>query len=90
MRTRLAVQLLAAILISLSAANNAFACQCGVGFRGKNAWEVAKLQAENSTVIFEGTPTRFELRWDLLDAKEGELIASDALFGKSTEHLPTW
>jgi hypothetical protein len=88
MRTRLAVQLSAAILISVSAVNRAFACQCGVRFRGKNAWEVAKLESENSAVIFEGTPVRFELKWNLLTAKESELIPSDVFSAKDWDREP--
>jgi hypothetical protein len=32
---------------------------------------------EASTVVFEGTPERFDLKWNLLTAKEGELIPAD-------------
>ena len=67
----------------------AFACQCGIGFHEKNAWENAKNAANTHGVIFEGTPVKFELRWDLLDAKEGELICTDGFQGKSwTERTP--
>jgi len=66
-----------ALLYALAAASSAFACQCGAGPRGKNAWEIAKLEAEGSTVIFEGTPVHAELKWDLLSAKDGELIPAD-------------
>jgi len=88
MRTRIAVQFLAAILISVSAVNYSFACQCGVGYRGKSAWENAKLAEQNATVIFEGIPTKYELRWDLLNAKDGEPIAGDAFLSPSMEGMP--
>jgi hypothetical protein len=54
-----------------------FACKCGSSFHGNNPLEVAKLEAEGSAAIFEGTPERFELQWSLLNAKEGELISAE-------------
>jgi len=52
----------------------ASACQCGSNHHGRNAWEVARLEADSSTVVFEGTPEHLELRWSLWSAKAGELI----------------
>jgi hypothetical protein len=59
------------------AARDVVACQCGSGVHGKTSWEAAKLEAESSVAIFEGTPDRFELKWSLLDAKEGDLIPAE-------------
>jgi hypothetical protein len=52
------------------------ACKCSSSFRGNTALDVAELEAQGSTAIFEGTPQRFELQWSLLDAKEGEMISA--------------
>jgi len=82
MRTPWAIRLLSAILISVSAATNVFACQCGGSTHGKNAWENAKDASQRSLFIFEGTPVRFELKWRLLFAKDGELIPADFLASK--------
>jgi hypothetical protein len=87
MRIALLVRFVSVLAIITLSVGRAFACQCSVRYRARNAWENAKLKKENAT-IFEGTPTKFELRWDLLDAKESELIAGDALLSKSTERMP--
>jgi hypothetical protein len=65
----------------------ASACGCGRNFHGKNALEEAKLEANGATVIFEGTPERFELQWDVLDAKEGELIPAEDSGAKRAQWL---
>jgi hypothetical protein len=53
----------------------AYCCQCGGEFYpGKTPREIAKIHAEGASLIFEGTPERLDLRWDLLDAKEGDLV----------------
>lgn len=89
MRITSLVRFVGVFAISVLSIEAAFACQCGAGFRGKNAWENAKLAEENAMVIFEGTPIKFELRWDLLDAKEGEPIATDAFLSPSSiERMP--
>jgi len=89
MRLASVIRLIAIVAFSTIWAEGAFACQCGAGFREKNAWENAKRAEQNANAIFEGTPIKFELRWDLLDAKEGELIATDAfLWTSSTERMP--
>ena len=73
---RLPLLRLAAIVgATLITAGQVSACQCGSSFHGNTAFEVAKLQTQGSTVIFEGTPERFKLNWNLLNGKEGELIA---------------
>jgi len=80
---------LATVAAILSVAvNGAWACQCGVGFREKNSWENARRAEQGETAIFEGTPTKFELRWDLLDAAEGELVAADAFSTTSMRRMP--
>lgn len=55
----------------------ASACKCGSNYHGKNSWEVVKLEADGSGVIFEGTPERFELQWDVLNGNTGELISAE-------------
>ena len=88
MRIASVVQCVSVFVVSILSAEGAFACQCGIGIREKNAWENAKRAEQSATVIFVGTPTKFELRWDLLDAKEGELIATDAFLSPSTDRMP--
>jgi hypothetical protein len=88
MRIASVVKYISVLAVFILSTEGAFACQCGIGFREKNAWEKARRAEQSATVIFEGTPTKFELRWDLLDAKEGELIATDAFLGPSTERMP--
>ena len=69
---------LAALAGMLAAAPTfAFACMCGSGIHGKSPWEIAKLQADGATVIFEGIPERFELQWSVLQAKVGELTPAE-------------
>jgi len=65
---------MAAVCFTAIAGGRAFACQCVMGSRGSNAWEVAKQETEGSAAIFEGTPERFEMDWSVLRAKVGELI----------------
>jgi len=59
------------------APKSVLACQCGSLIHGKTPWEVAKLEAESSVAIFEGTPQRLELQWGLWDAKDGELVPAN-------------
>jgi len=54
----------------------ASACKCGSNYHGRNSWEVVKLETDGSDVIFEGTPERFELQWDVLNSNTGELISA--------------
>jgi len=59
----------------LALAVPAYCCQCGGEFYpGKTPREIAKIHAEAASLIFEGTPERLDLRWNLLDAKEGDLV----------------
>lgn len=55
----------------------ASACKCSSGFNGKNRWELAKEEEKGSAVIFEGMPKRFDLEWNLLNAKVGQLIPAE-------------
>jgi hypothetical protein len=77
MRAFFAIRVLAALCVLVAGVRTASACSCGSGFHGKNSWENAKQEAQVSTVIFEGTPVRFELNWKLLTAKDGDLIPAD-------------
>lgn len=58
----------------VACADGALACSCGVSARGQNAWENAKELAQGSGAVFEGTPVHFDLKWDLLTAKAGQLV----------------
>jgi len=83
------VKIAAVACIAVIATGQAFGCQCGGGFYyGKSSWEVAKLEVDRSTVIFEGTPVRLELQWRLLDAKEGELIPAAENSGSDRDRGP--
>jgi hypothetical protein len=59
------------------ASAHVFACQCGARYYGKNSLEAAKLEADWATVVFEGMPERFDFQWDVLTAKDGEVISAD-------------
>jgi len=71
--------------IAAIAAAQAGACKCANNIHGKNSWDVAKLEAEGATVIFEGTPERLELQWNLLNSKDGELISAELFAAKSEQ-----
>lgn len=88
MRIEVVIRLVAAVILCIASAEVALACQCGGGLREKNAWENMRKAVDGYGVVFEGTPTKFELRWNLLDAKEGELIATDAFLAPSLERQP--
>src|SRR6267142_3900453 len=77
MRLSFAVRLAALACVMAFAAQQASVCMCGSSIHGKSAWEVAKLEAADATAIFEGIPEHFDLQWDLLSAKAGELIPAD-------------
>jgi hypothetical protein len=63
--------------LALTTVGLASACKCSSGFYGKNRWELAKEEEKGSAVIFEGMPERFDLQWNLLNAKVGELIPAE-------------
>jgi hypothetical protein len=88
MRLTLALRFVAIFCVAMFLTNGAHACQCGAGAHGKNAWENARQFSENATVIFEGTPIKFELRWSLLNAKAGELIPASIFLDKYTDREP--
>jgi hypothetical protein len=71
------VKIVSVAFIAAIATEWATGCQCGAKFHGKNSWELAKLEANDATVIFEGIPERIELRWDVMEAQEGERISAD-------------
>jgi hypothetical protein len=77
MRTSLVIRLLGVVCMSAAFVKSSCACQCGIGAHGMSAWENAKEFSHNSGVIFEGTPVRFELKWSVLTARDGELIPAD-------------
>jgi hypothetical protein len=83
MKPSFSIKLAALACIAAIAAAQACACSCGSNIHGKNSWEVAKLETEGATVIFEGTPERFELQWSLLNSKDGELIPAELFAAKS-------
>jgi hypothetical protein len=70
------------------AAGPALACSCGGTFPGKHAWEIAQKEVQASAAVFEGTPVRFEPRWDVLDAKDGSLIPTGVPLENAT--LKEW
>jgi hypothetical protein len=70
------LRLAAIVSLGTIGAGQIFACKCSSSFYGNKPLEVAKLEAEGSTAIFEGTPERFEFQWSLLHAKEGALISA--------------
>ena len=77
MRHRGVLQILFAMLVGCVCAVGAFGCQCGATYSGKSDWDVAMLATEKTNFVFEGTPVRWELKWSLLSAKDGEPIAAD-------------
>jgi len=72
-----AVRLAALACVMAIAAKQASACKCASNIHGKNAWEIAKLQRAEATAIFKGIPEHFDLQWDILNAKDGEVISAD-------------
>ncbi len=76
------------IWIFAAFAKNASACQCGVSYHTKNEWEYAQRVVQASGVIFEGTPIKFEFRWSLLSAKEGELVPCDEFWQEDVLRRP--
>lgn len=65
--------------IAALGAGSASACKCASNFHGPNNLEIAKLEANAATVIFEGVPERFENTWNILKVKDGERISADDL-----------
>jgi len=69
-------KLIVPVLLTVLVGSNALACTCGSSFQNKNEWESAKLEAERATAIFEGTLQHAKMDWDLLAAKDGELVSA--------------
>jgi hypothetical protein len=51
---------------------------CG-GVHGRTAWEIAEKEAQGSDAIFEATPERFTVQWNVLTARPGDLIQAGVL-----------
>ena len=77
MRPSILDRVLLSLFVITLAAIPARACQCGVGLPGKSAWEDARLEANGSTAIFEGTISHVDLKWKLLQAKDGESVPGE-------------
>jgi hypothetical protein len=63
-----------ALACALIASRPASACTCVSPIDGNSAREAAKRRAFDAAAIFEGEPERIELRWSLLQAKDGDLV----------------
>jgi hypothetical protein len=81
---------LAAVVCGIPCASHvAYACSCGGSYPWVNAWEAAKLKAQNATAVFEGVPERLDWQWSILNAKERDLIPADAYgIGQPGKHWP--
>jgi|SRR5215831_660110 len=88
MRTRRAVQLFAAILISVSQLITPLPASAALEPAERTRGKLPDSGPKNSTVIFEGMPVPFELKWSLLTAKEGELIPADMFSAKGLDREP--
>lgn len=82
MKISLIVKVIAMASIATIATGQAAGCTCGSKFHGKNNWELAKLEANDATAIFEGVPERLELQWDVMQAQEGARIPAFNLGAK--------
>ncbi len=69
------------------AATQASACSCG-GVYGRTAWEIAEKEAERSAAIFEATPERVAIQWNILTARPGEMIRPE--LGASEDPSKNW
>src|SRR5438270_1549117 len=76
MRIRFLIGIAVTLCALLSGPRRTSACQCNGLFVDKNAWETAKQHAKNANVIFEGTLSRLEMRWNVLGTKEGEWVSA--------------
>lgn len=65
-----------AVVYIVATASQGFACKCGSSFHERNPWKLAKLEVTSAAAIFEGVPERFEMRGDVLTAKDGGLISA--------------
>jgi hypothetical protein len=80
-------RLVAAASVLAIAATHASACSCG-GIYGRTAWDIAQIGAKGSPAIFEGTPARFEMRWDILSAKPGDPVRADSPTSEGSNNYP--
>ena len=87
-RKRCVLRLIVIVYLAAISAGTASACKCAGNYEGKNAWEVAKLNADRASVIFLGTPERFDIRWDIFNNKVGELISADSASSKPSRSSP--
>jgi hypothetical protein len=55
----------------------AWACSCSGTPGARNPWEAAQYNEAWAAAIFEGTPERIELQWNVFRAKAGEMVAAD-------------
>ncbi len=88
MRFCFVIRACAVLCVVATCASGALACSCGASARGRNAWENAKEFAQGSGAIFEGTPLHFDLKWDLLAAKDGELVPIHTFSAADTQFEP--
>ena len=77
MRPSILDRVLLSLFVITLAAIPARPCGCAGGVHGKSAWEIAKLETEGSTAIFEGTISHVDLKWKLLEAKDGEFVPGE-------------
>jgi hypothetical protein len=77
MKFTVVIKIVAVAYVAVIATGQAAGCKCGSKFHGKNSWELAKLETNDATAIFEGVPERLELKWDVMEAQEGERISAD-------------
>jgi hypothetical protein len=82
MKFTVVIKIVAVAYVAVIATGQAAGCKCGSKFHGKNSWELAKLEANDATAIFEGVPERLELKWDVMEAQEGERISADTFDSK--------
>src|SRR4029077_13542008 len=77
MRLRTGWKVTLTMFIAGIGVGQALACQCGASSRLVSDWRRAQLEADGAAVIFDGTAEKFEVGWDLIQAKEGEWVAAD-------------
>src|SRR5580658_5772828 len=83
MRLRVNWKIAVTIILAGIAGGPALACQCGASSPLVSDWKRAQLEVDGAAVIFEGTAEKFDVGWDLIQAKEGEWVAADLMARKS-------
>lgn len=76
MRVSFAARLVICVWIAAFAAGGASACGCASLSYLKSPRDAAKADVDWASAIFEGTPERFEIEWNVLNAKEGEWVST--------------